>query len=48
MDSVDESLEDMASCASARASGPLLAKLSEVRYCYAACIIRSLAVHTQV
>ena len=33
MDSLDESLEDMASCASARASGPLLAKLSEVRYC---------------
>ena len=33
MDSLDESLEDMASCSSARASGLLLAKLSEVGYC---------------
>ena len=33
MDLLDESLEDAASCASARASGPLLAKLSEVGYC---------------
>ena len=33
MDSLDESLDETASCASARASGPLLAKLSEVRYC---------------
>ena len=33
MDLLDESLEGMASCASARASGPLLAKLSEVGYC---------------
>ena len=33
MDSLDESPENMASCASARASGPPLAKLSEVRYC---------------
>ena len=33
MDSLDESLEDMASCSSARASGLLLAKLSKVGYC---------------
>ena len=33
MDLLDESPEDTASCASARASGPLLAKLSEVGYC---------------
>ena len=33
MDSLDESPEDTASCASARASGLPLAKLSEVRYC---------------
>ena len=33
MDSLDESPEDMASCASARASEPPLAKLSEVGYC---------------
>ena len=33
MDSLDESPEDMASCASTRASGPPLAKLSEVGYC---------------
>ena len=33
MDLLDESPEDTASCASARASGPLFAKLSEVRYC---------------
>ena len=33
MDSLDESLEEMASCASARASGPPLAKLSKVGYC---------------
>ena len=33
MDLLDESPEDAASCASARASGPLLAKLSEVGYC---------------
>ena len=33
MDSLDESLDEMASCASARASWPLLAKLSEVGYC---------------
>ena len=33
MDSLDESPEDAASCASARASGPPLAKLSEVGYC---------------
>ena len=33
MDSLDESLDETASCASARASWPLLAKLSEVGYC---------------
>ena len=33
MDSLVESPEDMASCASARASGLPLAKLSEVGYC---------------
>ena len=33
MDSLDESLNDAASCASARASWPLLAKLSKVGYC---------------
>ena len=33
MDSLDESLEEMASCSSARASGLPLAKLSKVRYC---------------
>ena len=33
MDLLVESPEDMASCASARASGPPLAKLSEVGYC---------------
>ena len=33
MDSLDKSLDDMASCASARASGLPLAKLSEVGYC---------------
>ena len=33
MDSLDESLDETASCASTRASGPLLAKLSEVGYC---------------
>ena len=33
MDSLDESPDGTASCASARASGPLLAKLSEVVYC---------------
>ena len=33
MDSLDESLEEMASCASTRASWPPLAKLSEVGYC---------------
>ena len=33
MDSLDESLDEMASCASARASGPPLAKLSKVGYC---------------
>ena len=33
MDSLDESLDETASCASARASGPLLAKLSKVGYC---------------
>ena len=33
MDSLDESPEDTASCASARASWPLLAKLSKVGYC---------------
>ena len=33
MDSLDESPEDMASCASTRASWLLLAKLSEVGYC---------------
>ena len=33
MDSLDESLNETASCASARASWPLLAKLSEVGYC---------------
>ena len=33
MDLLDESLEETASCASARASWPPLAKLSEVRYC---------------
>ena len=32
MDLLDESLDEMASCSSARASGPLLAKLSEVGY----------------
>ena len=33
MDLLDESLDDTASCASTRASGPPLAKLSEVGYC---------------
>ena len=33
MDSLDESLEETASCAAARASGLPLAKLSEVGYC---------------
>ena len=33
MDLLDESLEETASCASARASGPPLAKLSKVGYC---------------
>ena len=33
MDSLDESLDETASCSSARASWPPLAKLSEVRYC---------------
>ena len=33
MDSLDESPDETASCASARASWLLLAKLSEVRYC---------------
>ena len=33
MDSLDESLDEMASCASARASWPPLAKLSEDGYC---------------
>ena len=33
MDSLDESLDEMASCASAKASGLPLAKLSEVGYC---------------
>ena len=33
MDSLDESLDEMASCASTRASWPPLAKLSEVGYC---------------
>ena len=33
MDLLDESLEEMASCASARASGLPLAKLSKVGYC---------------
>ena len=33
MDSLDESLDDTASCASARASWLPLAKLSEVGYC---------------
>ena len=33
MDSLDESPEDTASCASTRASGSPLAKLSEVGYC---------------
>ena len=33
MDLLDESLEETASCASARASWPPLAKLSEVGYC---------------
>ena len=33
MDSLDESLDDAASCASARASGLPLAKLSKVGYC---------------
>ena len=33
MDSLDESLDEMASCASARASWPPLAKLSEIGYC---------------
>ena len=33
MDSLDESLDEMASCASARASWPPLAKLSKVGYC---------------
>ena len=37
MDSLDESPEDMASCASARASGLLLAKLSKVGYCRDGC-----------
>ena len=33
MDSLDESLDETASCASTRASWPPLAKLSEVGYC---------------
>ena len=33
MDSLDESLDETASCSSARASRLLLAKLSEVGYC---------------
>ena len=33
MDLLDESLDETASCASARASWPPLAKLSEVGYC---------------
>ena len=33
MDSLDESLDEIASCASARASWPPLAKLSEVGSC---------------
>ena len=33
MDSLDESLDETASCASARASWPPLSKLSEVGYC---------------
>ena len=33
MDLLDESLDEMASCASARASWPPLAKLSEIGYC---------------
>ena len=33
MDLLDESLDETASCASTRASWPLLAKLSEVGYC---------------
>ena len=33
MDSLEESPEDMASCASARASGLPLAKFSKVGYC---------------
>ena len=33
MDSLDESLDEMASCSSTRASWPPLAKLSEVGYC---------------
>ena len=33
MDSLDESLGETASCASTRASGPPLAKLSKVGYC---------------
>ena len=33
MDSLDESLDETASCASARASGLPLAKLSKVGYC---------------
>ena len=33
MDSLDESPDETASCASTRASWPPLAKLSEVRYC---------------
>ena len=33
MNLLDESLDEMASCASTRASGPPLAKLSKVGYC---------------
>ena len=33
MDSLDESLDETASCSSTRASWPPLAKLSEVGYC---------------
>ena len=33
MDSLDESLDETASCSSARASWPPLAKLSKVGYC---------------
>ena len=33
MDSLDEPPNELASCSSARASGLLLAKLSEVGYC---------------